>query len=458
MSSTEQAATPAGHGASAPGSQRYSAGTAAAVVVANMIGTGVFTSLGFQLLGITSGFALLMLWVVGGVAALCGALTYAELGAALPRSGGEYHFLSRIYHPAAGFVSGWVSATIGFAAPVAAAAITFGSYLSAVFPALPAKPLAGALVIVLTFAHASTRANSAGVQRWFTVLKLALIVIFCVTALVLVDTPQAVDFMPSAEGVKAMLSPAFAVSLIYVSYAYTGWNAATYLTSELEHPQRALPRVLGLGTLVVLVLYVALNFTFLTVAPISALAGKVEVGYIAASFVFGEGGAALMGTVLALLLVSTVSAMTLAGPRVLAVIGQDFRAFAWFARTNATGLPFFAIAFQCVLALVFIFVSSFEGIIRLAGFTLGLNSFLTVLGVFVLRVRQPELPRPYRTAWYPVPPLVYLAITGWTLVYLAVSNVREAAVAGAIIVSGLAFYALSRWVGGRGTGDGEGTR
>ncbi|MEM9388367.1 MAG: amino acid permease [Pseudomonadota bacterium] len=455
MSSTEEGVANLGSAASTDASQRYSASTAAAVVVANMIGTGVFTSLGFQLLGITDGFALLMLWGVGGVAALCGALTYAELGAALPRSGGEYNFLSRIYHPAAGFVSGWVSATIGFAAPVAAAAITFGSYLSAVFPALPVKPLAAGLVIVLTIAHASTRANSAGVQRWFTMLKLALIVIFCVAALVLVQAPQPVSFLPSAAGVDAMLSPAFAVSLIYVSYAYTGWNAATYLTSELENPQRALPRVLGLGTFVVLVLYVALNFTFLYVAPMSELAGKVEVGYVAASFVFGDGGAALMGTVLALLLVSTVSAMTLAGPRVLAVIGQDFRAFGWFARTNATGLPVFAIAFQCVLALLFVFVSSFEGIIRLAGFTLGLNSLLTVLGVFVLRARQPDLPRPYRTAWYPLPPLVYLAITGWTLVYLAVSNVTEAAVAAGIIVSGLVFYAVSRWLGVRDSGDRE---
>ncbi len=455
MSSTEQDAALIGGVASEDTSQRYSASTAAAVVVANMIGTGVFTSLGFQLLGITSGFALLMLWVVGGVAALCGALTYAELGAALPRSGGEYNFLSRIYHPAAGFVSGWVSATIGFAAPVAAAAITFGSYLSAVFPSLPVKPLAAGLVLVLTLAHASTRSNSAGVQRWFTLLKLALIVVFCVTALVLVDAPQPVNFLPSAEGFDAMLSPAFAVSLIYVSYAYTGWNAATYLTSELENPQRALPRVLGLGTFVVLVLYVALNFTFLYVAPMSEMVGKVEVGYVAASFVFGEGGAALMGTALALLLVSTVSAMTLAGPRVLAVIGQDFRAFGLLARTNATGLPVFAIAFQCVLALVFIFVSSFEGIIRLAGFTLGLNSFLTVLGVFVLRVRQPDLPRPYRTVWFPLPPLVYLAITGWTLVYLAVSNVTEAAVAAAIIVSGLVFYVVSRGLGVRDGPDGE---
>ena len=446
MSSTTGQPAPAG-GAVGDSAQRYSATTAAAVVVANMIGTGVFTSLGFQLLDITSGFALLMLWVVGGVAALCGALTYAELGSALPRSGGEYNFLSRIYHPAAGFVSGWVSATIGFAAPVAAAAITFGSYLSAVFPALPVKPLAAALVIVLTLAHSSTRANSAGVQRWFTLLKLALIVIFCVAAFALVDAPQPVNFLPSSEGFDAMLSPAFAVSLIYVSYAYTGWNAATYLSGEIDNPQRSLPRILGLGTFVVLVLYVALNFTFLNVAPMSAMVGEVEVGYIAAGYVFGENGAALMGTVLALLLVSTVSAMTLAGPRVLAVIGQDFRAFSWFARTNATGLPVFAIVFQCVLALLFIFVSSFEEIIRLAGFTLGLNSFVTVLGVFVLRIRQPDLPRPYRTAWFPLPPLVYLAITGWTLVYLALSNATEAAVAAAIIVSGLLFYAVSRRFG-----------
>jgi APA family basic amino acid/polyamine antiporter len=427
---------------------RFSAGTAAAVVVANMIGTGVFTSLGFQLLDITSGFALLMLWVVGGIAALCGALTYAELGAALPRSGGEYNFLTRIYHPAAGFVSGWVSATIGFAAPVAAAAITFGSYLSAVFPQLSAKALAAGLVLVLTAVHASTRANSAGVQRWFTVLKLLLIGVFCVSALALVDTPQPVAFLPDAAGFDAMFSPAFAVALIYVSYAYTGWNAATYLTSELEAPQRNLPRVLGLGTAIVLVLYVALNFTFLYTAPMSEMAGKVEVGYVAASFAYGERGGAIMGVVLALLLISTVSAMTLAGPRVIAVIGQDFRAFSWFARTNATGLPVVAIAFQCVLALLFIFVSSFEEIIRLAGFTLGLNSFLTVLGVFVLRARQPDLPRPYRTVWYPLPPLVYLAITGWTLVYLALGDPTEAMVAFAIIGTGLAFYFVSRRLGG----------
>lgn len=426
----------------------FSGTTAAAVVVANMIGTGVFTSLGFQLVDIQSGFVLLMLWVVGGVTALCGALTYAELGAALPRSGGEYNFLSQIYHPAAGFVSGWVSATIGFAAPVALAAITFGSYLSSVYPALDPTWLACGLVIALTAVHGSTRRNSGGVQRWFTVLKIALVVAFCVLAWVLVREPQPVRFLPTAADAGPLFSSAFAVSLIYVNYAYTGWNAATYLTSELEDPERNLPRVLGLGTALVMALYVALNFTFLLVAPQEEMVGRVEVGYVAASHVFGELGAAVMGTVLALLLVSTVSAMTLAGPRVLQVIGQDFRAFRFLARTNRHGLPAVAVAVQSLLALAFIVTASFESILVFAGFTLGLNSFLAVAGVFVLRWRRPELPRPYRTFAYPLPPLVYLALTGWTLTYLLRQRPVEAGLGLAIVATGLLFYALTRRLGG----------
>ena len=196
-----------------------------AVVIANMVGTGVFTSLGFQLLDIQSPFVLIMLWVVGGFTALCGALTYAELGSALPRSGGEYNFLTEIYHPAAGFVSGWVSATIGFAAPTALAAITFGTYLASVFPALSPALLASALLVSLTFVHASTRRNSGKVQRVFTAIKLALILGFCFLAWVLVDEPQQISFLPASGDGELLFSGAFAISLIYVNYAYSGWNA-----------------------------------------------------------------------------------------------------------------------------------------------------------------------------------------------------------------------------------------
>ena len=323
------------------GKFRYT--TVTAVVIANMIGTGVFTSLGFQLLDIRSGFVLLMLWAVGGLAAVCGAMTYAELGAAMPRSGGEYNFLTRIYHPAAGFVSGWVSATIGFAGPTALAAMTFGAYATSIVPGGSSdwleKLLAAGLVIGVTLIHASSRRNSGGLQLIFTILKVGIIVAFCIIALVLIDTPQPVTFMPIVGDGALLTSGTFAVALIYVSFAYTGWNAATYLSSELEQPQRTLPWILMGGTSVVTILYVSLNFVFLYSAPMDAMVGQVEVGYIAAEAAFGDLGGRFTGLVFAKLLVSTVSAMTLAGPRVIQVIGEDFPALKPLAKTNEDGIP-----------------------------------------------------------------------------------------------------------------------
>ena len=425
------------------GRRGYGPYAAAAVVVANMIGTGVFTSLGFQLLDIQSTFPLLLLWVVGGAAAFCGAVSYAELGAAIPRSGGEYTFLSRIYHPVAGFVSGWISATIGFAAPTALAAITFGTYLASVFPALSPPWLGAGLVVVLTGVHATTHRNSSLFQRAFTTVKVVLITAFCLAAVALVDAPQPVALLPAAGDGKLVFGGAFAVSLIYVSYAYTGWNAATYLTGELADPQRTLPRVLGGGTLLVMVLYVALNYAFLRAAPMAEIAGKLEVGYVAATHIFGPVGAAIMGVTLAVLLVSTVSAMVMAGPRVLQMIGEDYPLFRRLGRTNKDGIPAVAILTQAAISLTFIATASFESILVFAGFTLGLNSLLTVAGVFVLRLREPELARPYRTWGFPVTPLVYMGLTFWTLAYLAMDRPAEALMALALIGTGLVFYLIA---------------
>lgn len=422
--------------------------TVTAVVIANMVGTGVFTSLGFQLLDIRSGFVILSLWAIGGLIAVCGAMTYAELGAAMPRSGGEYNFLTRIYHPAAGFVSGWTSATIGFAGPTALAAITFAAYATSVMPGESPpwleRALAAGLVVILTIVHGSSRRNSGGIQIIFTILKVAVILVFCLVVVLLVDSPQPVRFLPSAGDGSLMTSAAFAISLIYVSYAYTGWNAATYLSSELEDPQRTLPGILLTGTLVVTVLYVALNFVFLYSAPIDSMRGEVEVGYIAAQAAFGELGGRFTGLVLAALLISTVSAMTMAGPRVLQVIGEDFDALGFLARKTSDGIPTTAIYVQSVLAIVFIMSSTFESILVFAGFTLALNSFATVLGVFVLRWRQPDLPRPYRTFLYPIPPLIYLALTGWTLSFVLINRPVEGLFGLGIIGSGLVVYFLSR--------------
>ena len=421
--------------------------TVMAVVVANMVGTGVFTSLGFQLLDIRSGFVLLALWAVGGLAAVCGAMTYAELGAAMPRSGGEYNFLTRIYHPSVGFVSGWVSATVGFAGPTALAAMTFAAYGTSVFQmgenAWLEKSLAAALVIALTLVHASNRRNSGALQVIFTILKVAIIVVFCSAALFAVDSPQPVTFLPVAGDGALLTSGVFAVALIYVSFAYTGWNAATYLSSELENPQRTLPWILMGGTMIVTLLYVALNFTFLYTTQMDAMVGQVEVGFISAEAAFGELGGRFTGLVLAMLLVSTVSAMTMAGPRVIQVIGEDFPALNALSKKNKDGIPAIAIYIQSAIALLFIFSSTFESVLVFSGFTLALSSFTTVLGIFVLRWRQPDLPRPYRTFLFPLPPLIYLALTGWTLAFVLISRPVEGLFGLGIIGLGLIFYFFS---------------
>ena len=409
-----------------------------------MVGTGVFTSLGFQLIEIQSAPVILMLWLVGGVSALCGALSYAELGAALPRSGGEYHFLTEIYHPCAGFISGWVSATVGFAAPTALAALTFGAYLNASGITVDPVWLATIIIAGLTAAHCSTHRHSGITQTGFTLLKVLLIIGFSVTALVLGPDPRESEFSWTNEATTLLGSGAFAVSLIYVNYAYSGWNAATYISGELSAPQRSLPWILGLSTALVAALYCLLNFVFLAVAPMDAMAGKVEVGVIAAESAFGPTVGSLMGLLLALLLISTVSAMILAGPRVLHRIGEDYPLFAMLARENADGIPFIAILVQSCTALFFLWTASFEQILVFSGATMALNTFATVLGLFILRWRRPKMERPFKVSLYPLTPLVFLGITGWTLIYVVFQRPAEAMISAIIIGSGAVFYFLVR--------------
>ena len=409
-----------------------------------MIGTGVFTSLGFQLVELQSAPVLLLLWLVGGIAALCGALCYAELGAALPRSGGEYNFLSEIYHPGAGFVSGWISATVGFAAPTALAALTFGSYLGSVIEGASPTVLATGLIITLTLAHCTSHRGSGSTQWWLTLLKLLLIVGFSGAALLLSSERTETRFVPVTGDGALVASGAFAVALIYVNYAYSGWNAATYISGELENAQSNLPRVLALSTAGVCLAYLLLNYVFLAVAPMDAMTGKVEVGFIAATYAFGESAGRVMGVLLALLLISTVSAMILAGPRVLHRIGEDYRLFSPLARSNRHGIPVAAILCQAAVALVFLWTASFERILVFAGATMALNTFFTVLGLFVLRWREPDLPRPFRVTLYPITPLVYLGLTGWTLWYVVAQRPVEAMLALGIVASGVVFYLISR--------------
>ena len=423
--------------------KKYTARSATSVIVANMIGTGVFGTLGYQLLDIQSGFVILMLWTIAGITALCGALSYAELGSAMPRGGGEYHFLSKIFHPIVGFVAGWVSTTIGFAAPVAVVAILFAGYFTSVFDVINDQALAVGLIVVLTAIHITNHKSSGTFHQIMTLFKLVLIVVFCGFAFFMVETPQDISFAPSLPDMDIVFSGSFAVALIYANYAYMGWNSATYLSSEIENPSKNLPKILLTGTLIVAILYVILNFIFLYVAPISEMVGVKEIGYVAAKHVFGEKGAAIMGISLSIVLISTVSAMTMAGPRAFHAIGQDYKLFSLLGNTNENNIPVNAILLQSTLSILFVLTSSYGFILVFAGFTLGVSNFATVLGVLVLRKTQPDLKRPYKTWLYPFTPILYLCLMGWTLIYIIKDKPNEALMSLGVIVLGVIMYFIS---------------
>ena len=414
--------------------------TATAVVIAAMVGSGVFTTLGFQVAEIRSTFAIMMVWLVGGVVALCGAFTYGELGAALPRSGGEYHLLRRVYTPALGFLSGWVSATVGFAGPSALAAMALASYTATFIPGIPENHLAAGVVLGFSLIHASSLQAGTTFQNLLTVLKVCLILGF-VGAAFTVDQVQGITLWPQAGDVGLITGPAFAIALIFVSYAYTGWNAAIYVAGEIKQPSRTLPRSLLLGTLAVTALYALLNYVFLRTVPMDELAGQIEVGFLAGVHIFGEAGGQVTAAIIAGLLASTVSAYVFLGPRILMVMGEDMPALTWLSVKSQRGLPVNAFVFQTLVTLAFIYTSTFDQVMLYASILLIANSTLAVAGVYVLRMNEPNLPRPYRTWGYPVTPAVFLAVNIWTLMYVLRTRTFESFVGLVILGVGLTLYA-----------------
>ena len=398
--------------------------TACGIVIANIIGTGIFTSLGFQVAGIQSGFALLMLWIVGGIAALCGALCYGELSAALPRSGGEYHFLSEIYHPAVGFMAGFISATVGFAAPIALAAMAFGKYFQGVFGFGSPVLLSFVLVWIIAIFHFGNLRLGSAFQNLWTIVKL-LLVDALIGAGFLVEQKQAIDFLPRATDAMSIFSGAFAVALVYVMYSYSGWNASSYIIGEVKQPERNVPRSLLAGTLVVIVAYVLINAVFLVSTPESEMLGQLEVGLIAGKHIFGENGGRIVGAIICLGLISAISSMTWIGPRVTMSMGEDHWLLRFLGRKNREGVPANAVIVQLLIVNLLLLTRSFELVVVYIQFALLLCSLLTVVGVIVLRATRPNISRAYRVWLYPMPPLIFAAITIWMMIYLLRSKTIE---------------------------------
>lgn len=408
---------------------------ATSIVIANMVGTGIFGSLGFQVAVIPSGFPILLLWLAGGVISICGTLCYAELASMFPRSGGEYRLLNAAWPPLVGFLSGWVSITAGFTTPIALNAALLGAYLEGI-TGHPSWWFALGVIILVTSIHLGNLTRIARFQIAFTSSKILLIITLGTLAFAM-GTRQDVSFVPIRGDAELIFSPAFAVSLVYVLYAYAGWNAATYMIDEIRDPQKLVPRAIIVGTLLVTVLYLYLNAAFLYATPIDSLAGEPEAGLIASHAILGNRGGDIMGLIIAFGLISTISSMTWAGPRVTAEIGKDYPALGFLARGNRHAVPAIAILLQSLLATILVLSSTFEQLLHYIQALLTLSSLGVVIGMMWLRIRCPDVIRPFRSPWFPLVPLVFILSTGGILFFQIQERPVQCAWGGLTLLLGL---------------------
>jgi APA family basic amino acid/polyamine antiporter len=379
--------------------------SAVCLVIANMIGTGVFTTSGFLIADLKSPLWVVVAWFVGGVIALLGASCYGALGKAIPESGGEYLFLRRTLHPAAGSVAGWISLFAGFSAPIALAAFGFGDYLNDWLPGMPVRVTGSLLIAACAVIHAHHVTRGAFVQNVAVIAKLVLLAGFVAYA---ASRLKPGDEAPVIGGFDPA---AFATSLVWISFSYSGWNAVVYIGSEIRDPDRNLARSLVLGAGVVTFVYVLVNAVFVFGVPAGDIAGQVSVAQIAARQLGGDGLANGVTAIVVLALATSVSAMVMAGPRVYARMAEDGFLPRWLRCES--GPPRAGIALQLALALVLLWTNTFQTLISYTGFTLSLGTGLTVVGLMRLKRREPELP----VAGWPWVPVLFLVFVGWTLVF-----------------------------------------
>lgn len=413
---------------------KYSRRVATNMVVANMIGTGIFTSVGFQVAegAIPDGFAIMTIWLLGGLIALCGATVYGEIATTIGKSGGEYAFLSTLYHPILGFVSGWVSIVVGFSAAIASLAIAAGEYFmpalssagdSAAGQELFGLPMAKviAVLIILGVAMIQLRGIKAGgiFQNFMTYFKLALILLFVALPLICQGwyTPSGLHFTPDNDSLDTIFSVSFAGSLVWVMFAYSGWNASVYIVGSLENPKKNLPYSLIAGTLIVSAIYLLLNYVFLYVASFDELAFQIDVGNVVVQKILGEKIGLLFTLVFSVALISGISAMFIAGPRVAQEIGKDYPLFKKLGKQAENGAPKLAIVVILLISMVLVFALNFQDLIEFIGVTLSIFSLLTVLGVFILRYKKLGNENTVKSWAYPLTPVIFASFSLWMISY-----------------------------------------
>jgi APA family basic amino acid/polyamine antiporter len=418
--------------------------TAACVLVSNAVGSGIFTTTGFLARDLGDPLWILCLWAVGGALALAGAVSYAELAAALPRSGGEYVYLRRAFGPLAGFLSGWTSFTTGFGAAIAAGAASFGAFAAELLGDTPASGWLGAsLVWALTAVHARGVGPGGRLQRALTAAKVGGIGLLVVGGL---GFGEGAFENLVAAGTTPPRSSALATGLVFVLFAFSGWNAAAYVAGEMRAPAREVPRALVTGTLVVTALYLALNVTYLYALPVEELAREpvLPVAAKAAAALFGPAAARLVDAALCVSIAGAVSAMIFAGPRVYDAMARDGALPRALAPASVDGAPVRSLLLQSAFATALLATGSFESLVVFGGITLALSNALAVAAVLWLRAREPALARPYRATGYPWTPLAFVLAALLAVGHAAAERPIEVGWALATVAAGVPLYLLGR--------------
>jgi len=432
--------------------------SALALVIASMVGTGVFTTTGFIMGELGSGAALLGCWLAGGLFALTGALCYGELGSRFPRAGGEYAYLYQTFGPLPAFVSGWISLIVGFSAPIAACAIAFAAYLTGgnttawftldisgfkIMTLSPSSLIACGAVVLLSLVHCRSLNFGRRVQNCLTLFKLLLITGFIIAGF-LFKTRGLGQVMEMSQG-SSFSASGFAVALIFVSFAYSGWNAAAYIGSEIQNPVRNLPLALILGTAVVTLLYLLLNLVYLFALPPDKIKGVIDIGQVAASSLFGENIGAAFGIAVAFGLLSVMSAMIMAGPRVYFAMARDKQFFHSLSRIHKTRkTPARAIMFQAGVAIAMILMAAFDQLLVYIGFTLSLCATLTVAGLFRLPRQTDRDDTFYRCPGFPATPLIFIAGNLWIIGFSIFSRPITVLFSFLTILAGIMLYKCFR--------------
>lgn len=407
--------------------QKVSFFACTALVVSSMVGVGVYTSLGYQVASIPSPAVIIILWMVGGIVALCGAHSYSILCSAFPRSGGEYNFLSKLYHPAVGFMGGVVSALVGFAAPIAISAMAFESYLSAIvkiyYPDAHTGVVPYILIVVVTIMQLRSIFLCSAVQNALTAVNLCLMLTLICVGFFFAPW-QSISFSVSSSDYSLIFSKAFGVSLMYVMYAYSGWNAAAYILDEVTDVKKSAAFGIFGGTIITAIMYAALNSVFLLTSPMSEMSNKTEVGLIAGTFILGPKGGLFVSGMICLALAASVSSLLWTGARVISTMGEDIWLFRHLSTKNSGGVPWLAILFLSVISFVYLATSTFNTAVVFVGFILSLCASLCVVGA--LKIHWNTSLKPLKRIIGAVPHLVFLAVTVSAMILVQAKNSIEA--------------------------------